>query len=188
MPWCWPPPAKAVSNTERATDGVRHAGCADQTAGQFVGEDAQGVQEGGPKRATSTPPYSIPSTPTSLRSCATPASTPSRPSPMFPRAKPTSLVPDWIELVRASHLLASGQPSQEALPCHQHRLLRNVPRASHQQRRLHRGSQDTSQPIPKFAVVIAGIKRQRENADYNPNVTLFRTKSLPELTALNRPS
>ena len=33
-----------------------------------------------------------------------------------------------------------------------------------------------SQPIQNFAVIIAGIKRQRENADYNPDVSFAQNQ------------
>ena len=67
---------------------------------------------------------------------------------------------DWIELIRASRLLASGQPSQEA-------LRRAVSTAYYAM--FH--ALATSN-----ADLIAGIKRQRENADYNPNVTFVQNQ------------
>ena len=113
---------------------------------------------------------------------------------------------DWIELIRASRLLASGQPSQEALrravstadyamfhalatsnadliagPKTQanqsdwtttYRSLRHF-RAENP---LYGWPHLFSQPIQNFAVIIAGIKRQRENADYNPNVTFVQNQ------------
>lgn len=113
---------------------------------------------------------------------------------------------DWIELIGASRLLASGQPSQEALrraistayyamfhalaasnadlivgPRTQanqsdwtttYRSLRHF-RAENP---LYGWPHLFSQPIQNFAVVIAGIKRQRENADYNPNATFVQTQ------------
>ena len=113
---------------------------------------------------------------------------------------------DWVELIRASRLLASGQPSQEALrraistayyamfhalatsnadlivgtsaQANQsnwiaiYRSLRHF-RAENP---LHGWPHLFSQPIQDFAVVIAGIKRQRENADYNPNVSYIQNQ------------
>ena len=107
---------------------------------------------------------------------------------------------DWVELLRASRLLAAGQPSQEALrravstayyamfhalansnadliagprtPANQsnwtatYRSLRHF-RA---QNPLHGWPHLFSPPVQNFAVVISGMKDERENADYNPNV------------------
>lgn len=105
-----------------------------------------------------------------------------------------------VELIRASHLLASGQPSQEAL----HRAVSTAyyamfhalatsnadliawPKTQANQSdwtTTYRSSRHfraesplygwphlIGQPFQYFAVVIPGIKRQRENADYNPNL------------------
>ena len=107
---------------------------------------------------------------------------------------------DWVEFIRASRLLANGQPSQAALrraistayyamfhalavsnadiivglktPANQsnwtstYRSLRHF-RAENP---LYGWPHLFSPPIQNFAVVIAGIKGQREDADYNPNV------------------
>ena len=111
---------------------------------------------------------------------------------------------DWVELIRASRLLASGQPSQEALrravstayyamfhalaasnadiiigprtPANRsdwtstYRSLRHF-RAENP---LYGWPHLFSQPIQNFAVIIAGIKRQREEADYNPDVNFVQ--------------
>ena len=105
---------------------------------------------------------------------------------------------DWIELIRASRLLAAGQPSQEALrraistayyamfhalttsnadlivgprtPANEsgwiatYRSLRHY-RAENP---LHGWPHLFSPPLRNFAIVIGGIKAERENADYNP--------------------
>ena len=108
---------------------------------------------------------------------------------------------DWVELIRAARLLTSGQPSQEALgrtistayymkfhtlaasnadllegqrsPANQSAWTR-----THQSRRHFRAENPLygwphlfSPPVQNFAVIIAGIKRQREDADYNPDAT-----------------
>ena len=107
---------------------------------------------------------------------------------------------DWVELIRASRLLAGGQPSQEALrravstayyamfhalatsnadlivgtkvQANQSNWIATYRSLRHfrAENPLHGWPHLFSQPIRGFAVVIAGIKRQRENADYNPVV------------------
>ena len=113
---------------------------------------------------------------------------------------------DWVELIRASRLLASGQPSQEALrravstayyamfhalatsnadiiigprtPANRsdwtstYRSLRHF-RAENP---LYGWPHLFSAPVQTFAVVIAGIKRQRENADYNPDLNFAQNQ------------
>ena len=108
---------------------------------------------------------------------------------------------DWAELIRASRLLAGGQPSQEALRraistayyAMFHALASSNadiivgPKTRSNQsewtaiyRSLRHFRAENplygwphlfSQPIQNFAIIIAGIKRQREDADYNPDVS-----------------
>ena len=113
---------------------------------------------------------------------------------------------DWAELIRASRLLASGQPSQEALrraistayyamfhalatsnanlivglrtPANQsdwtatYRSLRHF-RAENP---LYGWPHLFSPAVQNFALIIAGIKRQRENADYNPDANFAQNQ------------
>ena len=107
---------------------------------------------------------------------------------------------DWVELIRASRLLASGAPSQEAL----RRAVSTVyyamfhalatsnadlivgPKSTTNQNDwistyrslrhfraenpLHGWPHLFSPPVRNFAVVIGSIKAEREEADYNPDV------------------
>ena len=105
---------------------------------------------------------------------------------------------DWLELIRVSRLLASGQPSQEALrravssayyamfhalatsnadlivgartPANQSDWTATYRslRHSRAENPLHGWRHLFSLALQHFAVVIADTKRQRENADYNP--------------------
>jgi uncharacterized protein (UPF0332 family) len=113
---------------------------------------------------------------------------------------------DWLELIRASRLLASGQPTQEALrraistayyamfhamaasnanllvgqktPSNQsnwtstYRSLRHF-RAENP---LYGWPHLFSPPVQNFAIIIAGIKRQREDADYNPDASFTQNQ------------
>ena len=109
---------------------------------------------------------------------------------------------DWLELIRVSRLLASGQPSQEALrravssayyamfhalatsnadlivgprtPANQSDWTATYRSLRHYRAEnpLHGWPHLFSPPVQHFAVVIVDIKAERENADYNP-VVLF---------------
>ncbi len=105
---------------------------------------------------------------------------------------------DWLELIRASRLLAAGQPSQEALrravstayyamfhalatsnadlivgartPDNESDWIATYRALQHYraEKPLHGWPHLFSLPLQNFAIVIGGIKRRRENADYNP--------------------
>ena len=105
---------------------------------------------------------------------------------------------DWVELIRASRLLAAGQPSQEALrravstayyamfhalaasnadlivgprtPSNQSEWIATYRSLQHfrAENPLHGWPHLFSQPIRDFALVIGSTKRRREDADYNP--------------------
>lgn len=105
---------------------------------------------------------------------------------------------DWVELIRASRLLASGQPSQEALrravstayyamfhalatsnadlivgartPVNQSDWIATYRSLQHYRAEnpLHGWPHLFSPPVRNFAIVIGVIKRRREDADYNP--------------------
>ena len=107
---------------------------------------------------------------------------------------------DWVELLRASRLLATGQPSQEALrravstayyamfhalansnadliagartPSNQANWTATYRSLRHYRAEnpLHGWPHLFSQPLQDFAVVISSAKRRREDADYNPDV------------------
>ena len=107
---------------------------------------------------------------------------------------------DWVELLRASRLLAAGQPSQEALrravstgyyamfhalansnadliagsrtPANQSNWTATYRSLQHHRAEnpLYGWHHLFSQPVQDFAVVIATTKRNREEADYNPNM------------------
>ena len=113
---------------------------------------------------------------------------------------------DWVELIRTSRLLVIGQPSQEALrraistayyamfhalaisnanlvvaqrtPANQsawtttYRSLRHF-RAENP---LYGWPHLFSLPVQNFAIIIAGIKRQREDADYNPDTSFAQNQ------------
>lgn len=105
---------------------------------------------------------------------------------------------DWIELIRVSRLLAGGQPSQEALrravstayyamfhalttsnadlivgprtPDSEFDWISTYRSLQHYRAEnpLHGWPHLFSPQVKNFAAVIGGIKRRRENADYNP--------------------
>ena len=105
---------------------------------------------------------------------------------------------DWIELIRASRLLAAGQPSQEALrravsttyyamfhalaasnadlivgpmtPNNQSEWIATYRSLQHfrAENPLHGWPHLFSQPVRDFALVIGSSKRRREDADYDP--------------------
>ena len=105
---------------------------------------------------------------------------------------------DWMELIRASRLLAEGQPQQEALrravstayyamfhalatsnadlivgartPANQSDWIATYRSLQHfrAENPLHGWPHLFSLPMQNFAFVIGVIKRRRENADYNP--------------------
>lgn len=105
---------------------------------------------------------------------------------------------DWVELIRASRLLAGGQPSQEALrravstayyamfhalatsnadlivghrtPDNESGWIATYRSLQHYRAEnpLHGWPHLFSPPVRNFAVVIGVIKRRREDADYNP--------------------
>ena len=108
---------------------------------------------------------------------------------------------DWIELIRASRLLAAGQPSQEALrraistayyamfhalaasnanlivgpltPNNESDWITTYRSLRHYRAEnpLHGWPHLFSLPIQNFAFVIGTTKRWREDADYNPAAT-----------------
>ena len=108
---------------------------------------------------------------------------------------------DWIELIRASRILAAGQPSQEALrravstayyamfhalaasnadlivgprtPSNQSEWIATYRSLRHYRAEnpLHGWPHLFSQPIQNFAFVIGSFKEWREDADYNPAAT-----------------
>ena len=105
---------------------------------------------------------------------------------------------DWVELIRASRLLAGGQPSQEALrravstayyamfhaltasnadlimgarrPANESDWVATYRSLRHYRAEnpLHGWPHLFSPPVQNFAFVIGIIKAERENADYNP--------------------
>ena len=115
---------------------------------------------------------------------------------------------DWIELIRASHLLATGQPSQEALrraistayyamfhalatsnadliigqrtPANQPDWTRTYRSLRHfrAENPLYGWPHLFSPPVQRFAVIIAGIKKQREDADYNPQTSFAQNQAV----------
>ena len=108
---------------------------------------------------------------------------------------------DWVELIKASRLLSGGQPSQESLrraistayyamfhalaSSNADIIVGTKTRANQSdwtviyrslrhfraENPLYGWPHLFSQPIQNFAVIIAGIKRQREDADYNPDAS-----------------
>ena len=113
---------------------------------------------------------------------------------------------DWVELLRASRLLAAGQPSQEALrravstayyamfhalansnadliagpqtPANQANWTATYRSLRHYRAEnpLHGWPHLFSQPVQDFAAVIAVAKQRRENADYNPDVNFTQAQ------------
>ena len=111
---------------------------------------------------------------------------------------------DWVELIRASRILAAGQPSQEALrravstayyamfhalttsnadlivgpltPSNESDWIATYRSLRHYRAEnpLHGWPHLFSQPIQDFAVVIGTTKRWREDADYNPAATFVQ--------------
>ena len=109
---------------------------------------------------------------------------------------------DWIELIRASRLLAGGQPSQEALrravstayyamfhalttsnadlivgprtPDNESEWVATYRSLQHYRAEnpLHGWPHLFSPPLRNFASIIGSIKRWREDADYNPAAEL----------------
>lgn len=123
---------------------------------------------------------------------------------------------DWVELIRASRLLAGGQPSQEALrravstayyamfhalatsnadlivgaktPANQSNWIATYRSLRHfrAQNPLHGWPHLFSTPVQNFAVVIAGIKEERENADYNPNANFTQNQVVSWIDSAER--
>ena len=113
---------------------------------------------------------------------------------------------DWLELIRASRLLAGGQPSQDflrraistayyamfhALATSNANLVvgtktavnRSAWTTTYRSLRHFRAENPLygwphlfSSPVQNFAVTIAGIKKQREDADYNPDVSFAQNQ------------
>ena len=113
---------------------------------------------------------------------------------------------DWVELIRASRLLAGGQPSQgalrraistayyamfHALASSNADIIVGTKTRSNQsdwtaiyrslrhfraENPLYGWPHLFSQPVQNFAVIIAGIKKQREDADYNPDVSFAQNQ------------
>ena len=113
---------------------------------------------------------------------------------------------DWVELIRASRLLAGGQPSQEALrravstayyamfhalatsnadlivgtkvQVNQSNWIATYRSLRHfrAENPLHGWPHLFSLPVQNFAVVIGSIKTERENADYNPVVNFAQNQ------------
>ena len=123
---------------------------------------------------------------------------------------------DWVELIRASRLLAGGQPSQEALrravstayyamfhalatsnadlivgaktPANQSNWIATYRSLRHfrAQNPLHGWPHLFSTPVQNFAVVIAGIKEERENADYNPDANFTQNQVVSWIDSAER--
>ena len=115
---------------------------------------------------------------------------------------------DWVELIRASRLLAGGQPSQEALrravstayyamfhalttsnadlivgprtPDNESDWIATYRSLQHfrAEKPLHGWPHLFSLPLRNFAFVIGSIKRRRENADYNPALIFAQNQVL----------
>lgn len=113
---------------------------------------------------------------------------------------------DWVELIRASRLLASGQPSQEALrravstvyyamfhalaTSNADLIVGNRSQANQTnwistyrslrhfraENPLHGWPHLFSPTVQNFAVVIGSNKKRREDADYNPDVNFFQNQ------------
>ena len=123
---------------------------------------------------------------------------------------------DWVELIRASRLLAGGQPSQEALrravstayyamfhalatsnadlivgaktPANQSNWIATYRSLRHfrAQNPLHGWPHLFSTLVQNFAVVIAGIKEERENADYNPDANFTQNQVVSWIDSAER--
>ena len=123
---------------------------------------------------------------------------------------------DWLELINASRLLAGGQPSQEALrravstayyamfhalatsnadlivgpktPANESRWIATYRSLRHfrAENPLHGWPHLFSQPVRNFALVIGGIKTERENADYNPNVNFVQNEVITWINSAER--
>ncbi len=123
---------------------------------------------------------------------------------------------DWVDLIRASRLLASDQPFQEALrraistayyamfhalaasnadlivgartPANQSDWTRTYRSLRHfrAENPLHGWPHLFSPPVQNFAVVIAGIKADRENADYNPNANFVQNQVIAWIDSAER--
>ena len=113
---------------------------------------------------------------------------------------------DWVELINVSRLLAGGQPSQEAMrraistayyamlhalassnadilvgprtPANQSDWTATYRSLSHFRAAnpLHGWPHLFSPPVRGFANTIESMKQQRENADYNPEVTFAQNQ------------
>ncbi|MDE2683943.1 MAG: hypothetical protein OXI54_07330 [Chloroflexota bacterium] len=109
---------------------------------------------------------------------------------------------DWLELINASRLLVSGQPTQAALrravstayyamfhalaasnadlivgprtPANESRWIATYRSLRHfrAENPLHGWAHFFSSPVQNFAYVIGIIKKEREQADYNPGATV----------------
>ena len=109
---------------------------------------------------------------------------------------------DWLELINASRLLASGQPTQGALrravstayyamfhalaasnadlivgprtPANESRWIATYRSLRHYRAEnpLHGWPHFFSPPVQNFAWVIGSMKKEREKADYNPGVNV----------------
>ena len=120
------------------------------------------------------------------------------------RSRPVGGPMDWVELIKASRLFASGQPSQEALRrtisatyCAMFHALATsnadivvgqrtssnrsdwLPtyrslRHFRAENPLYGWPRLLSAPVQNSDTVIAGIKRQREDADYSPDASFAR--------------
>ncbi len=123
---------------------------------------------------------------------------------------------DWVELITASRLLAGGQPSQEALrraistayyamfhalaasnadlivgrrtPANESRWIATYRSLRHfrAENPLHGWPHLFSPPVQNFAVVIGGIKTERENADYNPSVNFVQNEVITWIDSAER--
>ena len=123
---------------------------------------------------------------------------------------------DWIELIRASRLLAGGQPSQEALrraistayyamfhalttsnadiiagplmPDNESEWVAAYRSLQHYRAEnpLHGWPHLFSPPLRNFALVIGGIKRRREDADYNPAADFPRNEVIMWIDSAER--
>ena len=115
---------------------------------------------------------------------------------------------DWLELIRASRLLAGGQPSPEALrravstayyamfhtlatsnadllvgprtPANESDWTTTYRSLRHYRAEnpLHGWPHLFSPPVQHFAYIIGSIKKQREHADYNPNASFIQAQVL----------
>ncbi len=118
---------------------------------------------------------------------------------------------DWIELIRASRILAAGQPSQEALrravstayyamfhalatsnadlivgaraPDNESDWIATYRSLQHfrAENPLHGWPHLFSPPLQNFAFVIGAIKRRREDADYNPAANFVQNQIIASI-------